>query len=245
VTRALAEGADPNARDAKGRTALHHAALAGHSEVVALLLDRGARPERMVEEPEDLFAVAVVSGELARRARDARDTGSARTHYGQAASDFDEAAARLDRAAAGTSRSVTMRKIGRGTGLVALAFLQAFASAAASSAGDLAMATQAQSQARQLAQTQALRIAQKSGGGHAAYFQAYERLEPEFRAALRPPATPRVTVPSVPVVAGAKPSSGVAAFEERAARQKALAGAARKNAELCRVALPELDAGGK
>ena len=45
VVRALLEGgADPNAIDRRGVTALHHAAGEGNAELVRLLLERGANP---------------------------------------------------------------------------------------------------------------------------------------------------------------------------------------------------------
>jgi len=40
----LDRGADPNAKDAAGRTPLIQAAMKGHTAVAALLLERGADP---------------------------------------------------------------------------------------------------------------------------------------------------------------------------------------------------------
>ena len=44
VTLLLDRGADPNARDTRGFTALHRAAELGELRIVQLLLDRGAYP---------------------------------------------------------------------------------------------------------------------------------------------------------------------------------------------------------
>lgn len=46
VKRLLEAGADPNAADADGRTAVTHAAYGGHAEVVRMLLDGGADVDR-------------------------------------------------------------------------------------------------------------------------------------------------------------------------------------------------------
>ena len=45
ATLLLDHGADPNARDHKGFTALHRAAEMGELQIVKLLLDRGAFPD--------------------------------------------------------------------------------------------------------------------------------------------------------------------------------------------------------
>lgn len=42
MKKLLENGADPNARDAEGRTALIAAAYMGHSEIVSVLLEYGA-----------------------------------------------------------------------------------------------------------------------------------------------------------------------------------------------------------
>ena len=44
VNRLIDEGADPNAKNSGGLTALHRAVFYGHKDVVRVLLDRGANP---------------------------------------------------------------------------------------------------------------------------------------------------------------------------------------------------------
>jgi len=46
VKQLLEAGADPDAADADGRTAVTHAAYGGHAEIVRMLLDRGADVDR-------------------------------------------------------------------------------------------------------------------------------------------------------------------------------------------------------
>ncbi len=58
----LCRGANPNARDAAGKTPLHYAALYGHADLVDLLLDGGALANMKDDDAETALALAAASG---------------------------------------------------------------------------------------------------------------------------------------------------------------------------------------
>lgn len=84
IARALlAAGADPNARQQKGYTALQSAAAHGQAELIALLLDHGADPDLVNEEGGTAISMAERSGQTSavallkeiRRKPDSRPIG--------------------------------------------------------------------------------------------------------------------------------------------------------------------------
>ncbi len=64
----LEHGAQVNAAGPKGRTALHYAAVADHSRVIALLLDHGADPTLEDEQGETAMSLARAAGKTAAAA---------------------------------------------------------------------------------------------------------------------------------------------------------------------------------
>lgn len=65
VTRLLAQGTDPEARDANGRTPLHVAVHGSHGEAVRALVRGGARVNALDAQRYDVVTIAAVKNDLA------------------------------------------------------------------------------------------------------------------------------------------------------------------------------------
>lgn len=64
IVELLAQGADPNARDARGRTPLHVAAHDGRHEAMRLLVQGGAVPTALDQDRYDILTIAAVNDDL-------------------------------------------------------------------------------------------------------------------------------------------------------------------------------------
>jgi hypothetical protein len=65
IRRLLAEGADPNARDGRGRTPLHVAAHLARAEAMQALVAGGADPRALDDQRYDVLTIAAVRDDLA------------------------------------------------------------------------------------------------------------------------------------------------------------------------------------
>jgi ankyrin repeat protein len=64
ITRLLAQGADPNARDANGRTPLHVAVFGSHAEAARALVRGGAHPNALDAQRYDIVTIAAVKDDV-------------------------------------------------------------------------------------------------------------------------------------------------------------------------------------
>ncbi|MGQ0677347.1 MAG: ankyrin repeat domain-containing protein, partial [Rhodospirillales bacterium] len=69
IARLLAGGADANARDGRGRSALHVAIFGGHADAARALVRGGADPRAMENQRYDIVTIAAVAGDRPKQLR--------------------------------------------------------------------------------------------------------------------------------------------------------------------------------
>lgn len=167
----VARGADVNARMRNGWTAAMIAASRGHTDVAAAIVEYGGRIEPIGRTPGSEFSTAAVH-EIAGavKARRGRFDEAAEL-YLKAAILFEGVAAWAEQRAKQVEEVNAQSQRARWSPFlfVTLAVLSGFNNQ-----------LQAQMQARQIAQIDALRLAADSGTGYRGYVQTLQELQPEY-----------------------------------------------------------------
>jgi ankyrin repeat protein len=165
--------ADGNAATTAGRTAALLAAQNDHGDVLKDLVRAGARFVPLAETEEDIYASALVAQAIAEEAVKQKDLPRAREHQKLASGWFEKAAVAYEDSANSADNKILAKKILRGVGVVLVV-------ATAILVG-MAQQEQANFQAKQMAQMQALHDANASGTGTQGYFSLVRQYENAYR----------------------------------------------------------------